>query len=82
MHSEAQHVIQQLPPRTLRWFDTFAFSPLNAWERPNKDELFLHLSLVSGFRDRASIIRRRLVPIRFQTPLIDAHEPRPMRSYV
>ena len=54
--------VRNLPRPIARWFDLFAFSPLRV-EEPNKDELFLHLSLVTGAVDRCRILRRRLLPL-------------------
>ena len=77
LHPIAETVVNQLPVRVAQWFEVFAFSPLLALERPNKDELFLHLSLAPRLADRLSILRRRLAPVRFQTPVLDPHVPSP-----
>ena len=66
-----------LPPAVERWFSMFGLSPLCALEHPNKDELFLHLSLVHGSRTCLKIARRRLFPVRFEPVIVDAHVPRP-----
>jgi Uncharacterised nucleotidyltransferase len=42
------------------WIRRYAFSPLR--DSPNKDELWLHLALVSGRRARRAILIRRLLP--------------------
>jgi hypothetical protein len=55
-----------LAPRTRAWFGEFAFSPL---EPANKNELWLHSSLVPGVLDRARIVRRRLLPLRPPGPV-------------
>jgi len=80
LHPLADRLVELLPSPVHRWFEDFSFSPLTAWEHPNKDELFLHLSLVHGFRDRIHVLRRRLIPIRFQPPVLDAHVPSPSRG--
>jgi putative nucleotidyltransferase-like protein len=55
--------MRNLPPRVIQWFELFAHSPL-ALEQPNKDELFLHLSMVDKRTDRCRILMRRLLPLR------------------
>jgi hypothetical protein len=82
LHPEVEHLIQLLPPKVDCWFDTFGDSPLTAWQQPNKNELFLHLSLVTTFHDRVSVLRRRMIPVRFQPPVLDAHAPRAAPSLV
>lgn len=72
--------IHSLPSPLQRWFDVFSRSPLKASERPNKDELFLHLSLLDKPGDRFRILRRRLFPMHFQAPILDAHIPSPNRT--
>ena len=59
------------------WFDLFAHSPATALERPNKDELYLHLCLVEGWRRRLQVTTRRLLPLRFDPVVADAHVPSP-----
>lgn len=76
MDAEPRRVVQQLSPRIRQWLDAFDYSPLTAWEHPNKDELLLHLSLVSSLQDKLLVLRRRLVPVRFQIPVLDPHVPR------
>jgi hypothetical protein len=73
----ARKLAHSLPPAVERWFTVFGLSPLYALERPNKDELFLHLALVHDFRDRLKIARRRLFPFRFNPVVVDAHVPSP-----
>ena len=53
--------MKRMPARIARWFDLFSHSPLDL-ERPNKDELFLHLSLLDNPQDRRSVMVRRLLP--------------------
>lgn len=68
-----QQFIDALPPEVERWFRMFGFSPLAALERPNKDELFLHLSLLNAIEDRFQVIRRRVVPRRVNPYIADVH---------
>ena len=61
VHPIVDAQIKCLPARIARWFNLFSHSPLDL-ERPNKDELFLHLSLLENPRDRRSVMIRRLLP--------------------
>jgi len=65
--------LAQLPSPVRRWFELFALSPLLALERPNKDELFLHLCLVKGWRAPLRIALRRLFPPLPSRAVLDAH---------
>ena len=51
-----------LPGATQRWFADFAAAPAASEFNSNKEELWLHLSLVDARRDRWSVARRRLLP--------------------
>ena len=62
MNLIARERMQALPRAAARWFDVFAFSPALGVERPNKHELFLHLCLAQGWRNRMWIVARRLLP--------------------
>jgi len=57
-----QEEIDQLSPATQMWFSQFATSPARAQFHANKDEIWLHCSLVSSRTDAWSIARRRLLP--------------------
>ncbi len=76
-HPVVERLLQSLPSSVQRWFELFAWSPLNALERPNKDELFLHWCLVERWPARLEITKRRLFPIRFNPIVVDAHVPAP-----
>ncbi|HXK07556.1 MAG TPA: MFS transporter [Verrucomicrobiae bacterium] len=54
--------IERLPAATLAWFDDFWAGPARSPFVPNKDELWLHLSLLSSSFDRLTVARRRLLP--------------------
>jgi hypothetical protein len=64
----ARDEIAQLPASTHAWFAEFAASPAVQAFRPNKDELWLHLSLLEGWRDKFSVARRRLLPSNLPPP--------------
>lgn len=68
MHRAAQAYANNLPPEVDRWFRLFAFSPIHAVTRPNKDEVFLQLCLN---RNRAG---ERLLPRRLPGFWLDAHD--------
>ncbi len=53
-----------LPAPMRAWLARYAASPLVRQFRPNKDELWLHLELVSDRRTRLRVARRRLLPMR------------------
>jgi Uncharacterised nucleotidyltransferase len=67
--------IRQLPRPVSRWFELFSFSPVTAMERLNKDEIFLHLSLVAGRRERRQIATQRIFPRNPPNVVLDAHLP-------
>jgi hypothetical protein len=57
-----------LPAATRAWFEEFARSPAVQPFRPNKDELWLHLSLLDRRRDKLRVARRRLLPANLPPP--------------
>jgi hypothetical protein len=77
MNPMAERLIDALPVRIQRWFELFGFSPLTTLERPNKDELFLHVCLVESWPDRVAITKRRLFPHRPPRYVADAHVAEP-----
>jgi len=66
---QAREAIQALPPDVSRWLAMYAASPLEGWFRPNKDELWLHWSLIHSTTGRLDMLRRRLVPERLPGPI-------------
>jgi len=68
--------IDQLPEATKIWFDRFGMSPAIRVFHANKDELWLHLSLLDAPRDRWSVVRRRLLPTRLPAFSHTAHIPK------
>jgi MFS family permease len=65
----AESVIDGLPDTVCSWFGTFAESPFTSQFRPNKNEMWLHLSLLESAADRWSVARRRLFPTRLPGPV-------------
>ncbi len=53
---------ESLPEAARAWFDSFALSPATQEFHPNKDHLWLHISLLDSRADAWRIARRRLVP--------------------
>jgi len=58
----ASEEAEQLPAATQAWFAEFALSPATSAFHPNKDELWLHLSLLNSTLDRLRVAWRRLLP--------------------
>lgn len=52
----------QLPEPTRNWFTELSRAPLVGKERPNKNELWLHLSLLHSTASRVAVAKRRLLP--------------------
>ncbi len=71
----ARAEVDRLPPAIARWFERCPASPAEAFFRPNKDELWLHLCLLDSFRTKAAVLRRRLIPVRLPGPLDSVYIP-------
>jgi hypothetical protein len=69
MHPIAEAEAESLDRPIRQWFEQCAASPAEAYFRPNKDELWLHLCLLDSFRKKSAILRRRLFPTRLPGPL-------------
>jgi hypothetical protein len=67
--------ISRIPPELTRWLETHSLSPLAGLFRPNKDELWLHWSLVDSPRDRIALLRRVSWPRRLPDPMAGAGLP-------
>jgi len=67
--------IARLPDGARRWFDTFALSPAIGAFRSNKDELWLHLSLLHSGSHVWRIARQRLLPLQLPGPVYAVHVP-------
>jgi hypothetical protein len=62
MPQAAAEETDMLPLEVKRWLATYSGSPLAGLFHPNKDELWLHWSLLDSSRDRIAVLRRRLIP--------------------
>jgi MFS family permease len=58
----AQEEIEQLPEAAHTWFEQYALSPAASDFHPNKDELWLHFSLLDSRAECWRVARRRLFP--------------------
>jgi hypothetical protein len=65
----AAAAVDALPAPVERWLARYAASPLTREFRPNKDEVWLHMELVRGWRSRLRVARRRLAPLSLPGPL-------------
>ncbi len=75
LHLAVSEQIELLHPDIKRWLEWSPFSPLLNAERPNKDELWLHWSLIDSRRARWSMLYRRMVSRMPQGPLDAVHLP-------
>jgi hypothetical protein len=64
LSATAAEEVDRLPDDVRLWMEHYAWSPVEALFRPNKDELWLQLSLVESARERLAIFRRRVLPVR------------------
>jgi hypothetical protein len=71
----AQEEVAQLPSATRTWFDHFALSPSAVPFDSNKDEIWLHLSLLESRRDAIAVVRRRLFPGRLPAAVDSVYVP-------
>lgn len=69
---EPREAVAQLPPAVHRWFDLHRWSPILG---NNKDELWLHLSLLESRGARIAVLRRRLIPASLPGPVDAIHLP-------
>jgi putative nucleotidyltransferase-like protein len=71
----AEQEVANLRAATRAWFQDFALSPASAIFYPQKDELWLHLSLLDSWRDRCAAARLRLLPLNVPGPVDAIHTP-------
>jgi len=75
LNPAVQRQIAGLPSGVKQWIAERGTAPIEATFRPNKHELWLHLSLLQSRRDRAAVIRRRLFPLRMPGQVDAVHVP-------
>jgi MFS family permease len=64
LSTTAEEEIEALPEDVQLWIERYGLSPIEALFHPNKDEIWLHVSLAQGLRDKCSIFLRRVLPLR------------------
>jgi len=72
---EVRDELARLAEPVQRWFRLFAMDPIEAKVHPNKNELWLHLSLVQSAADKRAIAMRRLLPFQRVKTQHAAHVP-------
>ncbi len=60
----AEEEIESLPEDVQLWIERYALSPVESLSHPNKDEIWLQLSLAKRLRDKCAIFLRRIAPLR------------------
>jgi hypothetical protein len=71
---EAEAEIDNLSPAIHEWFHSFLYSPLEVMLHPNKDRVWLHISLLNSAKEKQAILREVLWPARIppvRTPAAD-----------
>jgi hypothetical protein len=61
---EVETEINRLPEAVQRWFLRYSDSPLSSLVHPNKDTLWLHLSMLESAKDKFLVFSDSLVPVR------------------
>ena len=73
--------IEALPAPVHRWMAEYAWTPVAGLFRPNKDELWLHWSLMDSRSARFAVLRRRLLPTRVPHAADDVHVPHERQTW-
>jgi hypothetical protein len=77
----AEEAVRGLPEPVHRWFETYGWSPIEGMFKPNKHELWLHMSLLESAWDRYEVLRRRLIPLSRPGPADAVHIPRDQMTF-
>jgi MFS family permease len=75
LSSQVAAEIERASEPVQRWFRLFAINPVDARVHPNKNELWLHLSLLESRADKRSVAIRRLFPMRGHRAMYAPHVP-------
>jgi len=67
--------LDHLPAAGRAWFDSFALSPATLTFRPNKDHLWLHLTLLDSGRGALQVAAQRILPRSLPAAAGDAFVP-------
>ena len=62
LHPAVEEQIAALPQRQLEWLSHFTWSAVENMFQPNKDTVWLHLSLLEGSRKKLTLLRRSFLP--------------------
>jgi hypothetical protein len=62
------------------WFASYSASAIEERFRASKDELWLHLALLTSLRDRLAVLRRRLIPLTLPGRVDSAFVPERQRT--
>jgi MFS family permease len=81
MPATALQQVESLSSNVTRWLEIHSYSPLTGIFHPNKDELWLHWSLLDSPGDRLHVLRRRLLPGQLP-PLVDSSQAREYLPYL
>jgi len=73
--------VESLPSNIARWLEMYCSSALAGIFHSNKDELWLHWSLLDSPGDRLHVLRRRLLPGQLP-PLVDSSQAREYLPYL
>jgi hypothetical protein len=71
---DAEAEIDNLSPAIQKWFHSFVYSPLEVMFHPNKDHVWLYVSLLNSSKEKQTILRKVLWPARIPpltTPAAD-----------
>jgi len=92
VHPKIKHEIESLPAVQLNWLKRFSNSALENMFKPNKDALWLHLSLVKSHQEQWRVLKHTLVPQQIaplQSPIVKIRNKRvvqsdagPIRAYI
>jgi MFS family permease len=72
---EVQTEFDHLAEPIQRWFQVFGTASLESKTHPNKNELWLHLSLVESSAGKRAVMLRRLFPVRRHKTMHAPHVP-------
>jgi len=81
MSQTAREEAEQLPADVDRWLEMYSGAPLAGRFHPNKDELWLHWSLLDSTRDRLAVLSRRLLPQNLPGPVDAVAMPKSERTF-
>jgi hypothetical protein len=72
-HPIVEASVRSLPAGVNRWLLRYPQSPIAGLFKPNKDELWLHWSLLRSPRQRLTVLQRRLIPSQLPGPVSAIH---------